>query len=248
MTVFALISETKLVGQKELYLLSRAMQRNAADCAKAWSLATPAVVAVDKWLDLEPLPNVFPVVFTEDEDVPDALAVHYWDVFRGGPAARVFVEYASGLATGRYSLAEACGNEITEAMCDPQVNRWVDITSQPGMQMALEVADPVQDAYHVMIDEEDWPLANFVFPQYFEGRYEGEALDRYWRGGGRFDMLGTIHAPFKIGPEGYAVLRRQRADGSYVTYPVYGGLRGVAERQKAKRHPWARTRVRGVAS
>lgn len=250
MTVFALISETKHVGQKELYLLSHAMQRNARDCAKAWHLAEPSVVAVDRWTDLEALPNVFPVVFTDTVDVPDSLAVHYWDPQRGGPAARVYVELASGLASGLYSIAEACGHEITEAMVDPSVNRWVDLPgNRHNIQIALEVADPVQDAYHVLLDGQDWPLANFVFPQYFEPRLdEPDALDKYWRSGGRFDMLGTIRRPFTIGPDGYAVLRRQRADGSYTTYPVYGGIQGLAERNKAKRHPWSRTQVRGALS
>lgn len=248
MTVFALISETKLVSQKELYLLSRAMKRNASDCAKAWGLAVPEVVAVDRWAELDQYPNVHPVVFTEDETVPDALAVHYWDVDRHGPAARVYVELSSGLTSGRYSIAEATGHEITEAMVNPRVNLWADMPGEPGTQMAFEIADPVQDAYRVLIDGTEWPLANFVYPEYFEGRYQGDALKTYWERGGRFDMRGTIRKPFGIGPEGYAIMRRQKRDGSYTTYPVYGSIVGLAERNKAKRHPWSRTRVCGVVA
>lgn len=248
MTVFVLVSETKLVTAKDLFYLAKGIEQCAYDCAAVWGRSKPAIAVVDSWdkLGLSAKRNVHPVVFMEGGS-DGLLAEHWWDVNHRGPAARVFVTARSELKSGQYSLAESASHEVVEAMINPFVSLWADCPGRPGIEMAYEVADMTQDTYGVDVDGTEWPMANFVTPDYFETRLSPEEPRKaFLKAGGKFDHAGRMTFPGQILPTGYAILRRPKNDGSHVTYPVYGsGASMSPERLQAKAHPWARSTILG---
>lgn len=227
--------------------MAKALEVNARHCAELWGRSHPAVAVVDSWerLSVTAKRNIHPIAFTEG-DGNGTLAEHWWDVMHRGPSARVFVTARSELRLGPHSLCESASHEIVESMIDPFVNLWSEVPGRPGVEMALEVADMTQDTYPVDVDGADWPVANFVTPDYFETRLYPEAERKaFLRGGGRFDYAGRMTFPGQILPTGYAIMRRPK-DGGYTTYPVFGSsVKMAPDRLAAKAHPWARSAIRG---
>jgi hypothetical protein len=176
---FVLITETSLVSESDLYKIAKDTERNVGDCAQAWGRERPAVDVIHA---KSALPDFCqPILFVDDDTLdPGALAVHYWDPVRLGPAGRVFVNRCDNILI-------PTGHELCEALVDPQCNLWSDAPSRPGVQIALEICDPVQDAYV--------NGANFVLPAYFGGP------------GDRWDWAGRLPGPGSIGPNGYAIFQ-----------------------------------------
>ena len=256
--MFALITETPLVSNEDLVAMRPALESNAAHCADAWGLRRPVV---EVWDSKRKLPhNVYPLVFVDEGGDPGTLAVHYWDPVRGGPGGRVYVHRGSGLNRGRNSWSEAASHEVVEALVDPDLLYWVDhpnpVRAAAGDQLAVEVADFVQDHYEIHVASGAWRVSNFVTPDYFRRElYEGDRLrERFLAEGGKFDRLGTIKKPGQIGPEGYAILRRYNPERA--RYEVFYesrqgsgsslGLSMSADQLQAKRHDMARSRRRGA--
>lgn len=217
------------------------------DCAKAWGKTPPAIFVADKSIDLPPYAH--PVVFMDKDGDPGVLADHYYDWGRPGPAARVYVDDASELNSGPYSVSEAASHEIVEALIDPQINLWVDHPrlDMKGYQMALEIADMVQDTYQIDVPGIGlWLVSNFVYPDYFKtmGLYHhSEELTA-------LDHLGTIRVPGEIGPDGYAIIRRPNPNSpgyEYSSeYPHGMQVPSFSSRvMVAKSHPMSRTTRRG---
>ncbi len=233
---FALCDPQRLVDPDDLWHMAKALEANAGHCAVAWDLPPPAVTMIDDARALPAISNVHPVVLVGEGGREGLLAVHSWDWVRYVTTSRVYVHKASGLRGGRQSICEAAGHEITEALVDPLINQWRVHPQDPKVHVALEVADPVQDTYDLLItwrrETVRWPVANFVLPAWFDASSPGP-----------YDHAGTLTAPGQLGPEGYAILR----DPSGRTFPVWGS-RGIpgAERQTALQHMAARTRKRGV--
>jgi hypothetical protein len=243
--IFALISHSKLLRPRDLYYLAQALEQNGLDVALAWSMRQPRVVVADKESKLPEWCN--PIVFVDGTFDSTTLGEHYYDPVRKGPAARVFVDTSSGFDTGQNSVVETAGHELAEAMVDPQANRWVDHPTRPGIQVALEISDMVQDTYQATIGGRTWPLANFVTPEWFRGDLnDPERIARVRRSGGSFDHHGTVWRPGEIGPAGYAILRK----GSEVWLENAGGRfepgQWDAKKLESKRHPLARTARRGI--
>jgi hypothetical protein len=235
---FALCDPERLFRPGDLWAMAQALELNAAHCADAWGLARPAVKLIDDASYLPTFANCHPVVLVGEgqPSKPGALAHHGWDWVRNVTTSRVYVHRSSGLRTGRYSVCEAAAHEVTEALVDPLVNQWRRHPQEPGVEVALEIADPVQDTYDVEVEwrgrNSTWPVANFVLPAWFDATASGP-----------YDHKGTLKEPGQLGPEGYAILR----DRNGRTFPVWGA-RGIpgAERSAALQHPAARTRRRGV--
>lgn len=244
--LFALISQTKLVPPGDLYRLTHALEHGAGHCAHAWGLLPPAIVVCD---DLAKLPaTAHPIVFVDDFSDPSALGIHYWDPLRG-IAARVYVGNTSGLNSGRDSVSEVASHEIAEALVDPRAAMWVDHPSStiPGVQVSLEVCDPVQDTYKIRATGTDWMVANFVTPEWFDARFmDHEAMATLLAHGGGFDHSRTLQYPGEIGLEGYAVLRRPAANGYAMYLETYhrAGSPDAVTLSAAKQHQWARTQRR----
>lgn len=253
--LFALITETALVTPAELFRLCVPLELNARHCAVSWGLEPPAVVVIDARAKLPA--RCQPVVFLDSEgEDADALAVHYVDPALRGPAARVYCDRASGFRHGRYSICEAAAHEVVEALVDPFLNLWTDHPdpdrARLGVQVAVEVADPVQTTYALQHAGDTWPVANYVTPDWHRGRlYDPETRARFLTAGGLFDHSGELQAPGQVGPEGYAVLRSPKGDGfGWRTWSEARVPRAadVAPAQRvAKAHPWSRTRRRGGA-
>lgn len=195
MTAIALIDESTGVDGGDLFGMASALEQSARHCADAWGIAPPTV---ELWMDRKPLPRGFwPLYFVDEtSDSADTLAVHY--VSAGRPTGRVYVGNASGLIEGRNSVCEAASHEVVEMLVNPRIDKWVNAPGRPGWQVALEVADPVQDHYEVEVDGIAWKVANFVKPAWFDTRStSGMSMDR----------LGTVLDPGQIGTEGYLILR-----------------------------------------
>ena len=247
MTTFALVSESKDISNKDLYLLSLVMQENAKHCANAYGLATPAIICVDSFEELRQVKDVHPIVMMDKTDGDyGALGYHWWDIFRDGPSSRVFVPSCSGFNSGFTSVVEVCSHELVESMTDPQVNIWKEFPGQKGLLMAYEIADMTQEHYEVTMFGDKWRLSDFVLPAYWESRFfEGDNLKRFLQNGGKFSYTGTIRKPGEIRPSGYAIVRDANTGAQY---PVYGDTfkSKIPEVAAAKSHPWSRSRLRGL--
>jgi hypothetical protein len=246
--IFCLIDRAKELSVQDLYYLEHALEANAGHCATAWHLAPPAVALVDNEAQLPRF--CVPVVFvTGDEEDPGALAVHFEDPVRGGPACKVYYDRASGLTGGEFSAIEAAGHEICEALVNPEGNMWADHTQRWGVQVAVEVSDPVQDTYKLQMDSKTFHVANFVTPQWFDHRFhDPEQCARLFAAGKGFDYAKHLRAPGEIGPSGYVVLReREGTDYRIWIENAQQQAPQMSEaRLRAKQHPMSRTKLRGV--
>ncbi len=212
--LFALCTETKLISVAELYLLCKPLELNARHCAEAHGFEPSAVVPFDHHSRVPD--HASPIVFTDDDGDPGALGAHYVDQRRGGPAAVIYVDRASGLNVGSQSVCETVSHEINESDCNPRLNIWRPHPSPDrfGVQIANEVDDPLQDTYEVVVDGMRWQVANFVKPSWFDrAALDPEVRGRILRGGG-FDHARRLSGPGEILPGGYAIMR-ERVDGRW---------------------------------
>jgi hypothetical protein len=223
--LFVLISATPLVRTADLYGMARAIEVGAKNCADAWQLAPPAV---DVCADATSLPDgCCPVVFVDDNSDPGALAVHFVsDRFQ--PAARVYMNNASGVNTGDWSASEGASHEVLEALCDPLCDAWHTHPTRPGIEVALEVSDPVQGFYFVEAAGQRWRVSNFVLPAWFEHHPDG----------GFFDWMSELHEAGEVGANGYVILRDKT--GATWTEDAFGA-RSMAAKKPGAAHPWARS-------
>lgn len=218
MTAFALISETKLARPADLFRLCRPLEANARHCAEAWGMEPPTIDVIDRE---DKLPDgMHPIVLVSDDSGdPGALAVHYHDPFRNGPAAVVYVDRASGWNHGDSSVCESVGHEVLEALVNPRLNVWRQyVGTRHGVQAAGEVADPVQDTYEVSAWGTRWKVPNFVTPAWFDAANEDATLAERVLAGRGFDHAKRLERPGQVGPEGYVVLRQRGDNGRWVSW------------------------------
>lgn len=238
---FSLISASSEIKPHHLQAASQALERNAADCARAWGVYPPAVVTGT----LENIPAwSVPVLITDDQSDGETLAYHTYDPSRLLPAATAYVPASSGWNTGSYSLVEAIAHEICEALVDPLCTLWSDLPLNPygpGTQVAVEVCDPVQTLYEIAIGGVAYKVANFVTPFWFDKRMEdADTRQRFLANGGKFDFSGELLEPGMVGPDGYLILRNDQG-------VFYGSAKPLsAERLAMKRRHGIRTQRRGV--
>jgi len=235
---FALISASPSVTGSDLMRMAEPMEASMGHVWEAWkgympSWSSGSRPSVMPWDDT-PLPTweggnvdyLCPVYFTDDLSNSNTLAVHYNQGDR--PAARVYVQAASGLNTGATSVFESLCHEGAEMMADPWANMWSPLPGRPGVSVADENADPVQDWYAVTVRGTTWRAANFVTPAWF-GRCPGPV-----------DHKGTLQTPGQVGPEGYLIVRND-ATGA-VSYEFGPRRDGFSSRQmNALAHPLSRT-------
>jgi hypothetical protein len=244
-----LITETKDVSLADLCRLAPALEQNGKHCATAWGVAPPAVDVISK---REALPKgAHPILFMDASTDPTELAVHYWDVFRQGPAARVYTAKADGFNRGENSVAESASHELVEMMIDPQVNRWVDHPDPefPGVQVAVEISDPVQTHYFVAHGGTSWRVANFVTPFWFHAGLAREPmrLAAFLRGGGILDWNRELSFPGEIGPKGYAITRSFIGDTWVPQARDSSGSLVIHDPAKDRGNPLSRTKIRGAS-
>lgn len=240
--LFALISETALVKESDLYIIARGVELGARDCALAWDKEPPAI---DVFHARRALPDgCCPIVFLDDDSDPLALADHYWDPVRLLPAGRVWAPRALGLTLGSISLAVLTSHEVLEANVDPDCGQWVPCPGRRlGIKIAREVCDPVQSEYIVDTPNGPVSVANFVTPSYFDSRLADiGAANSYRADGGRFDFKGELTAAGQIGPDGYAILM----DETHVWDEGPYGPFNAREHRADRAHRWARTERRHI--
>jgi len=204
---FCLVTVTQLVSKVALNGLARALEANGKHCADVWGLNAPAFDAIDAERGLPSWGSA--MLFLDGSEAnPEALAQHWFDKVRGMPASRVFCDRSSGLNKGRYSIDEASSHEGVESLCNPRLDLWTDMPGRIGVQVPIEVGDPVQTHYVIRINNRDWRMANFVTPDWFRSDLaDPRAAAEFLLAGGRFDYLGELSYAGEIGPEGYVVLR-----------------------------------------
>jgi hypothetical protein len=227
---FVLVRETNLVTEPDLYRLGRALEVNARHCAEAWGIQAPTIDVVN---DADKVPHsvYHPIRFrSHTDDDPGAGAVHYFDPIRGGPAAIVYVDRASGFNSGRSSVAEFASHEVVEALINPRVNLWLPHPSplKLGVQVAREVGDPTQATYDVHQKSTSWKMTSFVTPAWFDAaNHDPEMKRRVMAGGGfaggGFDYARELDGPGDVGPEGYVILRERRGDRWHVYFEDSSG-------------------------
>jgi hypothetical protein len=241
--LFALITETPLVHAGALAKMAPALEQNALHCARAWGLEQPAVSPCST---VDNLPHwAHPIVFVAGGGDAGVLAEHYYDPVRSGPACRVYVDQASGLEGGDYSVSEAASHEIVEALVNPRINLWSPHPLRPALQLPREVADPVQSAYRITAHGTAWQVSNFVTPYWFDSAFvDPEQRRRLRAAGERFDHLGELTEPGQIGREGYVVLLDPATGRTWLEFGPDGDL--AARKRAAIRHPWSRTRRLGI--
>lgn len=247
-----LVSRTSLVRDSDLYLLAKALEISGQHCALSWGLPAPAVDVVARTSKVPP--GAMPIFFVDGHGIKDSgSAYHYFDPLKGKPAARVFVGKATGFNSGTSSVAELASHELVEAIVDPLLDYWKPhpLLSRAGVEIAVEIADPVQTHYAVEVGTTTWRMANFVRPSYFREDLgaDPELQAIYWRNGGRYDWAGELTTPGSIGPHGYNTLREVRPAGGYRVWlenartipPEFTAAQVVS-----KSHPLSRTKLRGV--
>ncbi len=223
---FALITQTVLLTPHELYPLCEALEAGVAPCCEAYGLPRPAAVIHN---DPAAIPEDFePVVFVADDTDPGALAEH----FPGG-ASRVYVNRTSALIQGDDSAFNGACHEGCEAPVDPGCDQWRPHPTRPGVEVALEVCDPLQDSFELDVKGVTYPAANFVLPSWFDPN-----------GVAPFDHAGRLTAPGQVGPQGYVVLRDPTTGDTWLEGPD-GALPKLSAEKSAKlAHPMSRTNRR----
>lgn len=242
--IVALVSHTHRVSARELYGLAKAMEINARHVNEAWDFAEPvAVVAVDREDDLPP--GAWVIAFVDEGTDQTALAEHYRNV-SGVAAARVYCAKGSGLNDGEESISESASHELAEMLGNPNLVLWLPHPTRPGVEVARELADPLQDFYEVETLDADgratkWKMANFVTRFWFMSPDSiGEAVN--------LDHAGRLSVPGEIGPDGYCVMRARAADCFYHQWlEDLGGKLDAAALSPRKRDAMARTHRLGAA-
>lgn len=237
--LFALIAETALVQPSQLYMIARAVEKGAKDCAEAWGKEPPAV---DVFEARRGLPDgCCPIVFIDDQTELQVLADHYWDPLRLLPAGRVWANRATDLFLGGEALSVLTSHEVDEALVDGPCDGWDPCPGRPGVKIAREVCDPVQTEYVITTPNGAIAVANFVTPSYLDTSLAdfGEAQS-FRSAGGRFDFKGELGYAGQIGINGYAIL----LDETHVWDEGPTGAFSAAKAYPGKMHPWSRTERR----
>jgi hypothetical protein len=210
-----IVNETMRASARDLVNLSLALEQNAQHIAKGWGIVAPTIDVVDK---MDRVPGHYhPMRIVEgSDDDPGAGAVHYFDVLRGGPAAVIYADRASGFNVGSFSVAEALSHEL-ELLCNPQVNLWLPHPdpSRVGVQCAREICDPLQSTYDITIRGVPWKMCNFVLPSWFDQSAHDPEIKRRIMAGAGFDHAKKLDHPGHIGGEGYVVLRKRNEHGAW---------------------------------
>lgn len=246
-----LISLTSLVSQRDLYKLAPALERNGRHCVDYWGGRPPAVdVGASEWK----LPaGAMPIFFIDGGDLAGtAQATHYFDPLRGKPAARVYVGKSTGFNEGQYSVAELASHELVEALADPRLDRWLPHPSRENVEIAVEIADPVQTHYLVSAHGTAWKMCNFITPAYFRKDLVDSPSARrsFFAQGLRLDWSGELKIPGDVGPAGYTTLRQRTLGGGWRTWMENAQSQPpewTEEQRTAKTHVLSRTLLRAQA-
>lgn len=207
-------------SSKDPAITTPVLQRIAAACedqlafdyAPLWQ-AEPATVRVYSSVDMLPNDGQTMSLLVVDELDDEALGWHSVQS-SGRPFGKIFwgelKRYGATLLAGASSLSCTISHEIIEAVTNPYVDLWVDIT-YGGTQEAYEACDRVEgDAY----DREGVFVSNFLGPRAFRD------------GDGPYDFMGLLSHPWELRPGGYAIRRTNS-----VSHNVWG--HGYPDAKKA---------------
>lgn len=208
--------------------------------APAWPYAQGAVVRVGAGAD-DVADAETPCFIVANLDDPNAEAYHA-DEGNGQPDEYMGLDTVATLD----DVTSAIGHENDEVCGDPECDQWVTVPSgialpnglTPGMQIAREVCDPIQDrTYPIDLGDGGAPIIvpDFVLPAYFDLTITGPTS--YGEAACGLPRL----EPFNRTSGGYQLARN--ADGSGETQ-VFGYM--PPHRRMKARHHSSRTYRRGL--
>jgi hypothetical protein len=244
--IFALATETKLVTARDMYEMIAPLRVHLGHVAQAFMVSNEiSVILVDR--ERRAPDGATTVVFVERGTDPNTIAHHYFDRSRQAPAARVFVENTTGLNAGSASGFESLCHEANEARLNGELAVWLPHPVRPGVEVAHEISDPTQDTYVIQHRGTRWQAANFVTPHWWRKDLVNAPAQVDWlekRYGYGLDWARRMKSPGEISPEGYAVMRRRLADGSFERWSEdSSGRLDLASRKLAnKKDSLSRTR------
>ncbi len=203
----------------------------------AWGRIPPALRFFEDETQIDPDAHV--VVIFDEPDEPGVLGYHSEQ--SGFVFSRVFVQPVLDLGgSALYStdnpdaitVASVLSHEIVEMFIDPHINAWAEGPKlKQGNLYAYEIVDPVEDDKYVIEvpSQFGWSsvaVSNFVYPAWFDNQSHS----------GPYDHLGTLHQPFSIAENGYAVVREPAGPARQVY-----GHRYPEWRKKTKESKYSRT-------
>lgn len=178
-------------------------------------------------------------IIASDPSAPGAEAYHSFD--GGHPDEFLMTDTVNTLDDVSGAAAHENAETSGDATCDKYVTVPSGITLPTGlvagMQIALEVSDPLQDRlYPIDLGDSQPPImvADFVLPPYFDVSLSGPTSYGETRGGPRL-------APFDRTSGGYQIARQ--GDGSGETQ-IFGCVPG--HKLSRARHPHSRWYRRGI--
>jgi hypothetical protein len=195
MPTIRLINQSAKIADADLAEIAAACQEQVKnDLCPAWGIGEISVVAGG---DMDPADWV---ITLGDETDDQALGYHSdMTVPFGWIGVAEILGYGGSIRTavdGNPAVSSVISHEICELTIDPLASLYMP--KADGTQVALEVADPVQEAAYQI---QGIDVSNFVRPAWFIPRP-----------GGAVDRLGLLNAPLALLPGGYAIIKA--ADGS----------------------------------
>lgn len=177
----------------------QALDQQAQEICKAWNLP-PVAVSFYSWdvlLALKDGPGL-------DKFVADSWLMTIQASVSDDPSILAFHDDVAGCIFARCKPGASPtdwtdqSHELAEMLVDPKVDQYRPMPD--GMQLALEVADPVQgDAYNetALIGSDTMAIAvsNFVTPNYFVAGSMGP-----------WDKMGRLKGPFAMDRGGYQIV------------------------------------------
>lgn len=194
----AVINESKRVTDSQVDVIVAAAKLQMRDYCRQAGLLVPSIARYRG----APTGSI-PVVIVDNPDVAGALGYHD-ELANGQQYSRIFVDPIldnGGSIFGdrgdpSLSVSGCTTHEIPEWDADPACNRWAD-TATPGVQIALEASDPVQNhAYFVTVKGQRVAVSNLVLPAWFDP----------YNTVGPWDLMHVLDGPFKIN-NGYWIER-----------------------------------------
>lgn len=216
--IIALATETPLVTVERMHAMIAPLRVFMSHVDRAYMLGNEPLSVILVNREKRAPAGATTCVFMDESIDSTTLAHHYYDYVRQAPAYRVFAKNTSGLNAGSASAFESLCHEAAEAKCNGKVSLWHPHPTRPGVELAYENADPTQDTYEINVRGERWLAANFITPHWYRKDLVGRpsmVAQLAQQFGYGLDWCNRLKTPGEIGPEGYALFRQKRPDGSY---------------------------------
>ena len=203
MSKIAILNQSTVVRDGDCKLIASAIDKQlkrhacpAWGASSTWSCSFYSAAS-------SPPADAYRMWILDNADQAGALGYHDQDP-QGKPYARVFaktvLDNGGDIMKSENSVSVTCSHEALEIFGDPQAGYWAQ--TRDGNLIALELCDPVEaDAYPIsigLVSPVQVMVSNFCLPAYFDTEPDTA----------KYDMLGSLNAPFSMTSGGYQILMR----------------------------------------